>query len=124
MEITPSLIYWITRLDGFVETCTLLAAATFVAAILAGAFFFSLVMDEEDKTNTQYICIKRLFISLVASCVIFWTSAGFIPSTKEMAAIKVIPKIANSERIQNISNELCDLAVDWLKDLKKGNTHE
>jgi len=124
MEITSSSIYWITRLDSFLATCVGFMLITIVGAFILGGVFFSMKMDGLEKTDTKYIIIKRMFFSFLFSAIFFWVGATFIPGTKEMAAIKVVPKIANSERLQNISNELCDLAVDWLKDLKKGNTHE
>lgn len=47
---------------------------------------------------------------------------AFIPSTKEMAAIIVLPKIVNNEKVQDAGNKLFDLAVEWLEDLKPGKS--
>jgi hypothetical protein len=44
--------------------------------------------------------------------------ATFIPSTKQMAAIMIAPKIANSEKVQTIGNKVYDLAVEWMEELK------
>jgi hypothetical protein len=35
-----------------------------------------------------------------------------------MAAILIIPKIANSEKVEKIGNGLYDLAVEWMNELK------
>ena len=50
----------------------------------------------------------------------------FLPSTKQMAAIYVVPAIANNEKIQkiggktlDISNQLLDLTKEYLKDKVK-----
>jgi SNF family Na+-dependent transporter len=52
-----------------------------------------------------------LFIALFSVCV-------FIPSTKQMAAIMIVPRIANSEKVQTIGNKVYDLAVEWMEELK------
>ena len=50
----------------------------------------------------------------------------FLPSTKQMAAIYVVPAIVNNEKVQNISNksldisnQLLDLTKEYLKDKAK-----
>jgi hypothetical protein len=48
----------------------------------------------------------------------------FIPASKQMAAVMIVPKIANSEKVQTIGNKVYDLAVEWMEELKpnkKGN---
>ena len=39
-----------------------------------------------------------------------------MPNTKEYAAIKVIPAIANNEDVQREAGELYSLTKDWLKE--------
>jgi hypothetical protein len=43
---------------------------------------------------------------------------AFTPSTKQMAAIMIVPKIANNEKVQTIGNKVYDLAVEWMDELK------
>ena len=45
-------------------------------------------------------------------------TAALTPSTKDMAAILVIPRIANSEKVQDVGNRLYDLAVEWAEELR------
>jgi 4-hydroxybenzoate polyprenyltransferase len=48
------------------------------------------------------------------------TAAALTPTTKEMAAIMVIPKVANSKVVSDISGaagEMITIARDWLKEL-------
>jgi hypothetical protein len=45
----------------------------------------------------------------------------FIPTTREMAAIKVVPALAspeNCKKLKTISSDILDVAADWLKDIK------
>ena len=85
-----------------------------------------------------------LFVSFTATCVLFightvegwpkWPIIAascamlvsmsiitFLPSTKQMAAILIIPKIANSEKVQQTGNHLYDLAVEWMEELQINN---
>ena len=45
---------------------------------------------------------------------LLWT---FTPSTKQMAAIVVVPKIVNSEKVQDVGEKLYGLAVEWMDEL-------
>ena len=49
-----------------------------------------------------------------------------IPTTREMAVILVVPRIANSEKVQQAGNKLYDLAIEWMAELKpnKNNKQE
>jgi hypothetical protein len=40
-----------------------------------------------------------------------------------MAAILIIPRVANSEKVQTVGNHLYDLACEWMEELRpaKGN---
>jgi hypothetical protein len=106
MDITPMQMYWITSLDSVV------AASLFVAVIFAVFAFitFGIMLDN---------CIHWLapFLSGFMA-FIFLLIVVFTPSTKQMAAILIIPKIANSEKVEKIGNGLYDLAVEWMNELK------
>ncbi len=51
-------------------------------------------------------------------------SLTFIPSTKQMAAIMIVPKIVNNEKVQTIGNKVYDLAVEWMEELKPNKESE
>ena len=111
MEITPSLIYWISRLD-YIQPL-------FIMIGMLGALAFSIPMVFE-YCSFEIINTKRL-IGVIAMALIFVASL-FIPSTKEMIAIIVIPKLANNEKIVEIGSELHNTAINWLKD-QYSNSH-
>ena len=58
--------------------------------------------------------------------VVLWILAALCPSTKEMAAIYLIPKIANNQHIQQIPDKALTVLEkyldEWIKDqlVKKG----
>ena len=104
-------IYWILQLDSinsafFVCPFLTLGAIAFIAFVSDGEAVF----DESEKRFYKWpkvvsgICAVMLFISI------------FIPSTKTMAAMVVIPAIANNETIRKESGELYDLAKQALRD--------
>ena len=132
MNITPSTIYWLTRLDefgillGIVFVCIV---AVSLANIIGGFIAMDAVSTdqlynhperlEEDKHNIKVRFRRAVKCSLAALLVGVVNS--FIPSTKQAAAIIVIPKIANSEIVAEMGDtakELVGLAKSWLIELK------
>ena len=43
---------------------------------------------------------------------------ALIPTTREAAAIVMVPAIANNEKVQTVGNKLYDLAAEWLDELR------
>ena len=132
MNITPSMIYWLTRLDEFGILLGIIFACVVIVAIanVVGGF---IAMDavstdqlynhperlEEDKHNIKVRFRRAVKCALAALLVCVVNS--FIPSTKQAAAIIVIPKIANSEVVAEMGDtakELVGLAKAWLIELK------
>lgn len=132
MNITPSMIYWLTRLDefgillGIVFVCIVIVSLAnviggFIAMDAAGTDQLYNHPDRlaEDKYNIKVRfgrAIKCAFVALLVGVV-----NSFIPSTKQAAAIIVIPKIANSEVVAEMGDtakELVGLAKAWLVELK------
>ena len=131
--MTESMIYWITRLDGIRGFCfgiqtfgvlfTILGVIAAIAATCVG------VASEEDGDNDDArvangICKIACKVWIPAFCIAIACSLArtFTPTTKEMIAIKVIPRIAsteNVEKIKDISKDMLDITADWLKDMRK-----
>ena len=61
----------------------------------------------------KMICVffLLLFFSSIAICV-------FVPTTREMAAIYVVPKIANSETVKDLGEGIVTLAREWIQELR------
>lgn len=125
MNITGWDIYWITRLDELDMFFTVPAIVACLAGIMG--LFVSFVANEQHevilkKTGKK---VAKIALPLGFFC---WAMCVFLPSTKEMAAIIVIPKLANSklvnETIPEEAKELYDLAKGWMKNMageeKKG----
>lgn len=95
--ITESQIYWITRLDGIRDLCIGVLCASVMFAVV------SIIWNcmELDVGLADVPTALRKFVRKVlgASVCIILSAVGlvFIPTTKEMAMIKIIPAIANSK---------------------------
>ena len=107
MEITAETIYWVTRADNFQTFFIVLSS------ILIFSGLFVLVVNLTESKSLNYwllICpLLGLFLFFVAC---------FIPSTKVLAAMYILPKVVNNEQIQQIPTKLLDLTNEWLEELK------
>ena len=114
--ITTTQMYWITRLNAIVSFGNGLISVPIIA-FLIGLFLIVMMTDSPYDP-----AVKPMFKRLVKWTLPF-TLLGvfvsiFVPSTKQMAAILIIPRIANSEKVQQAGNKLYDLAVEWMDELK------
>lgn len=122
MEITESTIYWITRLDGIHNFLISLCIITGFLAVLSLITFLSTFMaseGEEDFHPAMKFELRACLIGIVLF-VVFSLASVFIPTTKEMALIKVLPAISNSrfvsEELPKEAGEIYMLAKEALKE--------
>jgi len=104
--ITTMQMYWLVILDNVVGVSIWLAVLSFAFFMFAGV---GAAVGELPK-----------WPALVSVCVglLALVTLTFVPSTKQMAAIIVVPKLANSEKVQTVGNQLYDLAVEWMEELR------
>jgi hypothetical protein len=140
MNITTMQMYWLVKLDNIIDIIENLGClqVPIIIFALAGAialtllYFFAGNGDYdifEGKSNEEFQVIKIKLWKYSGTCIKTGIiSAGvaialgiisdMIPSSKQMAAIMIVPKIANSEKVQTIGNKMYDLAVEWMEELK------
>lgn len=111
--ITEEMLYWIFRLDAIKGFCFIFLLVGGLATVLLTAH---LIIDKDYIDFSDYF-YKRLLIfvkSMYILISIAILTLIFLPSTKEMAAIKLIPVIYNSDFVQKElpkeGKELYDLA--------------
>lgn len=121
--ITESSIYWILKLN---DIRTLFGVATFIsgAVTLASAVTWAVNVSDNRilSASAKRFCIKAF--SVCAVCVLAVT---FIPSTKQMAMIKVLPAIANSEFVGEVSadaEELYRMGIEAIKEALSENKEQ
>ena len=103
-------IYWITRLDDIRHV---LLGVTLFSALALFIIFVLCAAGNMVNQKGQWVVIS--FIILIFSCGVI--TRTFIPTTKQMAMIKVVPAIVNNETIQAECKEFYNLAKDGLKEL-------
>lgn len=121
--ITPFQVYLLTRLDAICFVAELLVAFSLISGILyAFSLIAGIIEGIEGENDPIWIVIKQITKPLRNTFFILTSLAivtkCFIPSTKEMAAVIIIPKVANSEKIQGLNTKIYDLAVEWMEELR------
>lgn len=132
--ITPSQIYWLAKLDdirsffidGFLSGIILVLVVLGVVASVILTIVYLATYDEIDEgtsnvikrtRNMSYgVLITGIILGIVTNLI-----AAFIPSTKQMAAIVVIPRIANSEAVSELGDlgkDLVGLAKEWVEEIR------
>jgi hypothetical protein len=122
--IDESMIYWMTRLDAIKSVITL------VAAVLGGVCWMPILfgaiswVDAVPGSENKKLGLRVLTVGVSVALFVFVMLVGnaFIPTTREMAAIKIIPRIANSEDVQALGSEIPKLAREWLEELRPKKT--
>ena len=117
--ITESTIYWILKLDNIIDLCVGLLIPLALISVIGLPIY--IVTDEADKaikTGVRTLLRITIPVSIVLAFAI-----TFLPTTKQMATIKVIPAITNSEAVTVMSNdakEIYNLGIKAIKDRLKG----
>lgn len=114
--ITPSLIYWITRLDAIREAA---GVVCFLGVLATGVGLFAIFVCTAEDIPDPFRTIWRNVARFAAALFLV---AGLVrvltPTKQEMAAIIVVPRIANSETVAEIGDGVKTLAVEWLEELR------
>ena len=120
MEITESTIYWITRLDCLCTIINTVGVLSIVFSLFLGICTLCAWGDTHylrEDAKTVKIFLTFTFISFFFGLMVLITRP-FVPTTKEMCAIKVIPAIANNENFKGLSNQVYELGKEWLDELR------
>lgn len=85
--------------------------------------------DDEDynRAKAVFVFCCKFAVPTAILATMCTLACIFVPTTKEMVAIKVIPAIASSEqasRLKGIGNDAIDVATEWFKSLAKAKEGE
>ena len=134
--MTETSMYWLTRLDQIHAFCNgfgfLLGMLTVVGVICL--IIFKIIkeanrsfnqgedLDTDFKNADNAIkALKLPTILCFLGTFLISLFTVFLPTTKEMVSIKVIPRIVtpeNCQKLENISKDLLDITAKWLEDVK------
>lgn len=117
MEITSASVYWITRLDSLKDVVSILSIISAIG-VFFGVLFGPMILDccngETMNPKVFWKWVKVLGCIGLGSALVYAIS----PTSKEAAAIYLIPKIANNEKVQAIPSKLLTLADEWMEELR------
>ena len=125
MTITPATLYWITRLDGINNLFAItLVFGTFALVILCIANIIANCTPEDADSPVIKKATGKWIKILLFSWVVALFGNIFVPTSKEMAMIYVVPHLAESQVVKQDIPEVYDLGVKALKDWLKKETKE
>ena len=118
--ITPAEMYWLLKLDDIRGIIIAVAIISLLVTIVIGAlcFIFNGPGYEETSEKDRNTYIRRSIVSFIITIVI-GLSAAAMPSTKQYAAIKVVPLIVNSDAAKKIATDASDIYSMGIKALKE-----
>lgn len=111
-------LYWLTRLDSLRELMSGFALLFLMVGVL---YIVPRLVSWADSDVPKIFRSRVAFVLSVLAVVVglvLVAGKAFVPTTKEMAAIKVIPMITNNEDVKEIGKDVLDLAKDYVKELK------
>lgn len=103
-------VYLWTRLSVLIG----FSITTIIAIITLTIVFTMYSIGEDSDINVRFLKSKITIILASISILILL----FVPSKKDAAVIYVLPKIANSEIVQSIPEDLTELYKVGIKELK------
>lgn len=119
--ITSSEMYWLTRFDKIHDINGMFLTAIFItmialAVIAVIILFVSSDEDEKDQKKMQALSWRMMKFAavLIIPLILLVSVRIFVPTTNEMAAIKVVPMLANNT-VKKDAGELYGLTMSWLK---------
>lgn len=121
MEITPQLIYWITRVDEIKSMLDRIQIPFYMFGMMGTLGLILWVVlkrcNDEDIANVPRFVY---FVGPVLLVIGMFISAlhMMIPTTKDIAAIIVVPAIVNNEKVKELPSRFLDLGNAWLEELK------
>ena len=118
MNITGFEIYLITRLDGL----KLFISISAVCVAILSLFLFYISIDEK-KDKIEAGLMTGGICGLVVSVLLAFGNI-MIPTTKEAAAIVILPRVINSSEVKQTCGELYTLAMEWVEYLKPPKPQE
>lgn len=117
MNVTPFAVYLISRLDTINILLIILTLVSFVICVLS--VIIILVMTENEGWESSVPTSIRRFIkwpilALLASSILLI----LVPTTRDAAAMFVIPRIANSQTVNELGEAIVGLAKEWCAELR------
>ena len=122
--ITTAQMYWLTKLDDIRQALGSIIWVPIAWIAIVAVVSFCAFAAYADMDSVRSVVIGRIKkASWTCVLMVLWIVAtqiavALVPSTAQMAAIVVVPRIVNNEQVQTVGNRLYDLATEWLDELR------
>ena len=122
--ITTAQMYWLTKLDDIRQALGSIIWGPIAWIAIVAVASFCAFMACADMDSVRSVVIGRIkkaswtCVPMVLWIVATQIAVALVPSTAQMAAIVVVPRIVNNEQVQTVGNRLYDLATEWLDELR------
>jgi hypothetical protein len=118
MEMSPWLIYWLMQLD---TVCAFVHAVAVIGSVLLIALIVIRIMCKsasEHDTDAKAVYNATTKLCRFGSVIIplFVLLNVFIPNTKTVAAMVLVPPIANNEQVQQIPDDILTFVRSVIKE--------
>lgn len=105
--MTTMQMYWLLKLDDFGIFLAVIGIISIAASLLV---MYVRYLEEEEALRAT-----KVWIIIGGVCLIV---LAFLPNTKQMAAILIMPSIVNNEQVQELPQKVIDLGLLWIEELK------
>ncbi len=105
------LVYWVLMLDGVNKILGISITMFFVMIIIAGICAMIGNCDHVPSLIKFSKALLKIFVPLIFLFLILF---ALIPTTKQMAAIYLIPQIASNKDIKQLPPKLSKLALEYV----------
>ena len=120
--ITQTQMYWLTRLDAIHELGKFFGVLVMLCGIgVVFSLLAYMLINEEDIILRARKFMLGFTVGAVITLLTTIILCCFCPTTKEMAAILVVPRVLNNEKMQTVGNKVYGLAVEWMEELRPKN---
>lgn len=113
------LMYLVLKLDNIHELFRFLLSLGLTITIIGGVvlgFCWLYCTCEKDThfMETSFVAIKRLYIKFAVVTALLLVVGVLIPTTKQAAAIYLVPKVINNKQMRKMPDKLVMLANSWM----------
>lgn len=114
--ITAFELYWILKLDAISHVATFAAA---IAGVVSGVMFVIYLFASFAEDDNSAFVLKKVCVYAFRVFVVSLIASILIPTTKQMAAIMVIPRISTIENVEALTSEaksLYELTKEYFRE--------
>lgn len=109
--------YLFVMADNIVNFFTGLGTAFSIISVVLGTVLIPFTIDDFKLGKNVIIKILKITIPITILSILL---ATFLPNTKQLAAIFILPKIVENGQLNAIPDKLLNLCDEWIKDATNG----